>query len=575
MADPITVPRDAEFPRQFVPKEADCGVWETVEPLLKSLEERPIDSPEALERWLLDLGELRGCVSEEATRRSVAMTCDTTDEEAEKRHLYIIETLRPKAKPHWHRLSKKYLADPHRSALDKKRHFVYDRSVENDVDLFREENIPLQTEEAILEQQYQKICGAMTVRFRGEEMPLPKLRPFLEETDRAVREEVWRLEAERRMKDREALDDVFDKMIDLRAQIARNAGLEDFMAYAFRARERFDYTPRHCRDFHQAVEETIVPALRAMQEERREALGVETLRPWDMSVDVKGRPPLRPFKGGEALIQGCRTVFDSIDPVLGEQFGGIAEKGLLDLDSRAGKAPGGYQATLAEARLPFIFMNAAGTDGDVNTLLHEGGHAFHSLAARHEPLLAYRHAPLEFCEVASMGMELLAEGKLRPFYSADEEARSRRRHLEGIVRLLPWVAQIDAFQHWIYTHPEHSIDERAEAWLELEARFGGIVDWEGWEEWRHSYWHRQLHLFECPFYYIEYGIAQLGALQVWSNFSDRGAGALDDLRAAFALGGSRPLPELFERAAIRFDFSSETVGPLIAKVMETLKGLPV
>ncbi|MCX7017341.1 MAG: M3 family oligoendopeptidase [Candidatus Sumerlaeota bacterium] len=574
-ADPIAVKRGEEFPRRFVPADADCGQWETIEPLLKALLDRAIDSSAALERWLLDQSELKACVAEETSRRYIAMTCATDDEGREKRYLYIVETLQPNAKPYWHRLREKYLACPHRTALDRTRYFVYDRATETESRLYREENILLQTEDDKLAQQYQKICGAMTVQFQGKELTLPQLRPFLEETDRAARETVWRLEAERRLRDRDALDGLYRRMIDLRARIAAHAGFPNFLDYAFPAMERFDYTVEHCRQFHAAIEEAVAPAARAMQEERRKALGLTTLRPWDLVVDVLGRPPLRPFQGGEALWRACLQVFQSINPALGEQFASIAGRGLLDLDSRKGKAPGGYQDTLQETRLPFIFMNAAGTDDDVYTLLHEGGHAFHALAARGEPLIEYRHSPTEFAEVASMGTELLAVGRLRPFYSEADEGRSLRRHLEGILRLLPWVAQIDAFQHWIYTRPDHTTDERRAAWLELDRRFGGVLDWSGWEPWRESLWQRQLHLFECPLYYIEYGIAQLGALQVWNNYAERGAEAVDRLRRAFALGGSRPLPELFEAAGARFDFSAATLQPLVGRLMDTLRRLPV
>ena len=339
------------------------------------------------------------------------------------------------------------------------------------------------------------------------------------------------------------------------------------MEYSFRNRERFDYGIAESVRFHEAVERVVVPLARRIHEEHRAAMGVETLRPWDLSVDPLGRPPLQPFRDVEQLAAGTETVFHDVDAELGDQFAFLRAEHLLDLANRKGKAPGGYQTTLEDKRLPFIFMNAVGLDSDVRTLLHEGGHAFHTLACRGEPLAAYRESPLEFCEVASMSMELLGARRLGPFYDGPDADRSCRKLLEGIVLILPWIATVDAFQHWIYNHPDHTRDERKAAWKSLLDRFGGLVDWSGYEEARDHSWHRQLHIFLYPFYYIEYGIAQLGALQIWQRSLTDRAVAVADYKKALALGGSRPLPQLFEAAGIRFDFGDD----LIASLMETIR----
>jgi oligoendopeptidase F len=439
--------------------------------------------------------------------------------------------------------------------------------------LFREANIPRETQLSELEQQYQKIVGAMTVTFRGEERTLPQMAPFLEETDRSVRKEAWELCAERRLQDRESLDGLFDQMKKLRIEIAHEAGFTDFVEFAFRNRERFDYGAADTIRFHEAVEHVVVPLARQIQKEQQVSLGIEALRPWDLSVDRLGRPPLEPFKDVKKLASGTETIFRDVDPELGEQFAFLRRRELLDLANRKGKAPGGYQTTLEDARLPFIFMNAVGLDSDLRTLLHEGGHAFHTLASRGEPLAAYRESPLEFCEVASMSMELLGARRLEAFYEPAERDRSNRKLLEGIVLILPWIATIDAFQHWIYRNPDHTRSERKAAWRDLLERFGGDVDWSGYEETRDHSWHRQLHIFLYPFYYIEYGIAQLGALQIWQrSLSDR-AGAVADYKKALALGGSRPLPELFAAAGIRFDFSEQIIGPLMETIRKELDKL--
>ena len=353
-----------------------------------------------------------------------------------------------------------------------------------------------------------------------------------------------------------------------------NADCADYREYIFKSYRRFDYTPEDCEAFHAAVENHVMPLANAMAEERRKALDLDVLRPWDYGVDPLGREPLRPFESADELGAGCRRIFARLDPELESQFAGMLDGGELDLDSRKGKAPGGYQSSLDEQRRPFIFMNAAGLHRDVETLLHEAGHAFHAIAARHDPLVEYRHAPIEFAEVASMTMELFGDDYLDEFYSADDAARAKRKHLEGVIGLLPWIARVDAFQHWIYTHPGHSRDERTAAWLELGQRFETPTDWTGYEAQRESSWQRQLHVFCYPFYYIEYGIAQLGALQIWDTYKQDPQLALGNYRSALALGGSKPLPQLFEAAGARLAFDADTITPLMDRVGEELAGLP-
>ena len=555
------------YPHHWLPEGLELKNWEQIEPWYHRLMEQPIDSAVDLERWILSAGELNAAVGQEGVERYIAMTCQTDDPEREAAYLSFVRDIEPKLKPIHNAIRTRYLDSVHRLELPRDRYFVFDRALENRRNLFREANIPRETQLAELEQQYQKIMGAMTVSYRGQERTLAQMAPFLEETDRAVRQEAWVLAATRRLQDRETLDALFDEMKQLRIQVATEAGYPNFVEYSFRNRERFDYGIAESVRFHEAVERVVVPLARRIHEAHRVAMGVESLRPWDLSVDPLGRPPLQPFKDVEQLAAGTETVFHEVDAELGNQFAFLREKHLLDLANRKGKAPGGYQTTLEDQRLPFIFMNAVGLDSDVRTLLHEGGHAFHTLACRGEPLSAYRESPLEFCEVASMSMELLGARRLNPFYDGPDADRSCRKLLEGIVLILPWIATVDAFQHWIYNHPNHTRDERKAAWKSLLDRFGGLVDWSGFEDARDHSWHRQLHIFLYPFYYIEYGIAQLGALQIWQRSLTDRAGAVADYKKALALGGSRPLPQLFEAAGIRFDFGDD----LIASLMETIR----
>ncbi len=569
----MTAPLEKSYPRRFVPAGADMGDWSQIEPLFDALDGRDVDTLERLEAWLLDMSELSACISEESTRRNVDMTRQTDDPAREKAYLFYIEEISPRCKPRWQRLREKYVASPARAKLPMPRYFVYDRATVAAVELFRDENIPLQTEDDKLDQQYQKVCAAMTVTYDGREQTMQQMARYWQEPDRKVRQETWELTAGRRLADREVLDDIFDKMVGLRARIAANAGCADFRDYQFKVYERFDYGPTECFAFHDAIEELVVPVHRRLQEHRRRQLGVDTLRPWDLSVDPRNRPPLRPFETVAELSARSSTIFHRIDPELGRQFDGMVAAEWLDLDSRKGKSPGGYQATYDESRHPFIFMNAVGLHSDVETLLHEGGHAFHSIACRDEPLIGYRHCGMEMAEVASMSMELFAYDCLDEFYGGDDLVRARREQIEGMVSIFPWIATIDAFQHWIYTHPRHTRDQRVAEWLGLRGRFGGIDDWSGHEQVRETQWQRQLHLYGVPFYYIEYGIAQIGALQLWLNARRDRAGTLRKYREALALGGSRPLPELWDAAGIRFDFSAATLRPLIDALSAELEAL--
>ena len=555
-------------PRQFVPADFDGGDLAQVKTIYTTLEERPIASAGELEQFLLDRSELETVLAQHQSILYIEMTCQTDDPDKANRYKHYIETILPAVKPMADKLNRKYLEARKRFALDEKRYEVYDRDTKADVDLFREANVPLQTQEALLAQEYQTVCGSMMVEFQGQEYTPSQMRTFLLGSDRSVRQSSWRASADRQLQERDRFDGIFDKQLDLRRQIAAGAGFDSYIDYKFRAYHRFDYTVEACRQFQQTVEELAVPVLAGLHKQRQVQMNLAALRPWDLDADPPGRPPLKPFETIEDYISKTKEVFYKLDPDLGGQFQEMIDLGLLDLASRKGKAPGGYQETLWESRKPFIFGNAVGTNDDLRLLLHESGHSFHSFASADQPLLHYRSAPIEFCEVASMSMELLASPYLEVYYSPADAARCRREHLELIVRLLTWIATIDAFQHWVYEHPGHS---REQAWTELYSRFsGGVIDWSGLDAELAILWQRQLHLFIAPLYYIEYGIAQLGALGLWLQSREDPAGTLGRYRKALALGGSRPLPELFAAAGLEFDFSEKTIGPLIDAIQQEL-----
>jgi oligoendopeptidase F len=562
---------DQAFPLKWVPRDLDFDDWKQLEPLFDELEKNA--STKDLQAWLQDWSEFESAWNEESSRRYVAMTCDTENPEKEKKYLHLETVIGPLGKPRWQTLKKLYLDHPKRKSLPKPRYAVMDRFIANEFDLYREQNIALEAKDAELRQKYQKITGAMTVAYDGKEQTLQQVSRHLEENDRPRRQDVWERIVKRRLQDCAVLEDLYDEMLQLRHRIGRNAGFKDYRDYTFRAKGRFDYTPRHCHDFRKANEKSVVPALRRRHQRRKELLGVDVLRPWDLGVDPLGRPPLRPFQTMDELMDGCGRIFRKVHPDFGRMFDYIRSKGYLDLDSRKGKAPGGYQTVFEVERVPFIFSNSAGLHRDVETLLHEGGHSFHSLQCRHLDPRFNRDYPTEFAEVASMAMELLGQPYLEEFYTKKEADRARAGHLEDLLSTYAWVATIDAFQHWVYTHPGHPRADRKAAWLDLKRRLGGGEDWSGYEEAQAYNWHRQLHLFTVPFYYIEYGIAQTGALQVWRNAKKDRTKAIAKYRDGESLGWTRPLPDLFRAAGLKFDFSEKTIGPLIRAALADLEKL--
>ena len=562
-------------PRQFVPANINLGSWKELNPLFEKLEEQldTSSSAENLEQVILNWEELSAAIAEEGSKRYIAMTCQTEDKDAEKAYLEFVEKIEPEEKECNFLLSKKLTKHPQCKDLKNQRYEVFLRDTALQVELFRSENVTLETEASKLGQKYQKIIGGLTVHFQGKEQTLIQMSRHLEGTERNHRQEAWELVANRRLDESEKIDSHIDDLAKLRNQMSENAGFSNYRDYAHKRLGRFDYSPDDCISFQNAIEEEMVPLLRELQDERIQELNINELKPWDTATDPKGRPPLEPFEKVSDLIECSQSIFNQVDGNLSDWFQTMQDLDLLDLANRKGKAPGGYQCSLDESRLPFIFMNSVGVQRDVETLLHEAGHAFHSMASQNEPLHSYRHAPIEFCEVASMAMELLGSEFLEEFYNSEEARRARINHLEGIVFVFPWIATVDAFQHWLYLNPDHSIEDRDKAWSNLIDRFGGNVDWTHYELAKAKLWHKQLHIFLHPFYYVEYGIAQLGALQVWANYKNNRSKALNDYKAALALGGSKPLPELFKRCNIQFDLSRDTVAPMADLLRKELKAL--
>lgn len=562
-------------PRHFLPEDFTITDWAALQPYFDNLRTRQPERKEELLQWLRDVSELEAAISEDACWRQIKMTCDTENKELEAAFHFFVTEIQPHMQPYMDALNRKLAEHPLAQQIEQEdpAYATYLRTVRKNIDLFREENIPLQSDLSILQQQYGQVTGRMTVEHGGQEYTLQQAAKFLLSKDRMEREAVYRKIQERRLQDKEALDNLYDQLLAKRHQVAVNAGFDNYRDYKFKELGRFDYTPQDCYQFHEGVKQHVVPLINTIYEHKRQQLGLDTLRPWDLDAEPAGVEPLRPFTNGDDLLQKSIACLDRLNPFFADCFRTMQRMGHFDLESRKGKAPGGYNCPLAESGAPFIFMNAAGQMDDVTTMVHEGGHAVHSFLAHHLPLTAFKEYPMEIAEVASMAMELFTMDHWQVFFDSEAELRRARLHqLERAITIFPWIATIDKFQHWVYTHPGHSAAARREAWQAVLAEFAvPTLDVSGLQDYRMYGWQRQLHLFEVPFYYIEYGIAQLGAIGLWMQYKQQPEQAIQRYIAALSMGGTRTLPELYVAAGIRFDFSPAYIQRLTEFVAEEMK----
>ncbi|TLU97957.1 M3 family oligoendopeptidase [Dyadobacter luticola] len=575
MTDQNTVDIPTRKSRPFIGEEFELKRWEDVEPFFENLKTREINSEEDLRQWLSDRSEIESYLSENFAWRYIRQTCDTANQGLINALQFFITEIQPKLAEYGNALDKKVVENPFLDKLTEPGYAITLRGMKKAIEIFREENIPLITEMQTEERRYGAIAGAMTVTLDGEEMTLQKASDRLQSTDRTIREEAWRAIAGRRYEDHETLDELLNKLVTLRDQVGKNAGFDNYRDYMFAAMGRFDYTKQDCFNFHDSVKKAVVPLLNDMATARKEALHVDELRPWDAKVDPKGLPPLKPFQTGEELLDKTIRCFSRLDPFLGDCLRIMKTMKHLDLESRKGKAPGGYNYPLDEIGVPFIFMNATSNLRDLVTLLHEGGHAVHSLVTRDLTLNSFKHTPAEVAELASMSMELITMDFWDEFFENETDLkRAKIQHLESIIETLPWVATIDKFQHWMYENPDHTPEQRTEAWTGIyEAFADSITDWSELEKFKQYIWQRQLHIYEVPFYYIEYGIAQLGAIGVWKNYRENPAQGLQGYLDALKLGYTATIGEIYQAANISFDFSEQNITELMQFVRNELAEL--
>lgn len=559
--------------RTFLPENFEVRNWEEIKPFYDELINREIPDKEALKEWFKDRSELESVLSEDLGWRYIHMTRDTTDEDLRKKFNFFIEEIEPKIAPLSHKLNEKAINSPYLEEIKDPAYKVMIRSLKKAYEIFREENIPLHTQVQKKSQQYGQLSGSMTVRVDGEEITLQQAGVFLQSTDRSKREEVFKKINERRDQDKDKLDQLFTDLVRLRDRIGRNADFKNYRDYKFAELGRFDYKPEDCFDFHESVKSEMVPVLNELAERRKDALNLDTLRPWDKAVDVTGKEPLLPFNSSADLIDKTIQCFERLDPFLGQCLAIMKKMGHLDLESRKGKAPGGYNYPLAEIGVPFIFMNATSTLRDMITILHEGGHAVHSFLTRDLELNQFKNTPSEVAELASMSMELLTMDHWDIYFEEPEDLnRAKREHLEQIIQTLPWIATIDKFQHWIYENPDHSEKDRILQWNKIFDEFtDNVTDWSEFQNYKDYIWQKQLHLYEVPFYYIEYGMAQLGAVAIWKNFREDPQRGLRGYMNALKLGYTRTIPEVYAASGIKFDFSKDYINDLTQFIRSELE----
>jgi len=557
--------------QSFLPPSLIIQKPEDILPFYQQLLNRTIQSASEFQEFLLDVSDLESAVSEDMAWRYIRMTCDTANKDHEQAYLTFVQEIQPQLAPLEDSLNQQIINCPFVSELENENDAfkIYFRNLRGAVELFREENIALQTEVQTLAQEYSAIQGSMQIDWNGKQITLQQASNLLLETDREIRKQVWEKITAARLSRASELEELFSKQVKLRHQIAVNAGFTNYRDYTFKSLDRYDYSVEHCKQFHNSVEQVVVPMLRKITQRRKEAMQLEALMPWDMAVDPLGRKPLKPFTDGTELLQKGLDCLREIRPYFAQCLETMKNNGLLDLESRLGKAPGGYNYPLAKTNMPFIFMNASGNLRDVETLVHEAGHAIHSFRMAPLALNAFKNTPSEVAELASMSMELLSmDGWHHYFQDEHDLKRAKEDQLEGIIGTLPWIAQVDAFQHWIYENPNHSIDDRQQEWMNLNRKFGtGMVDYSKFPGVLESSWHKQLHVFELPFYYIEYGIAQLGSIGIWKNYLENRELALDQYEAFLKLGYQVSIPEIYNTGGVDFNFTQDYIESLMGAVL--------
>ncbi|AWN22364.1 oligoendopeptidase F [Deinococcus irradiatisoli] len=547
--------------------------WAHYAPRFETLSQAEL-TPAGVPSWLMDWSAVSQELSQVEAVLSLRADLNTADAQAQSELADFRAEVSPHARRAEQALRRKLLSLPdYTPAPD---FALAYRRMRDEAAFYCEANAELLVKHAAQMQRHAAITGAQLVTFEGASLTVPEAESLLGSADRVRREQVWQAMAAAQGEVRPALNALMLELIATRRQLALNAGLDEYRTYIWKQLDRVDYTPQDCLDFHAAVLSEVVPLAGELMRGKARQLGLGSLRPWDYSrrtsLDAQGRPPLRPFQTAGELEGIAQRVFDALDPELGAQFG-VMRAGLLDLASRPNKMSHAYCQSLQVLGTPFIVMNVVGTSSDLSVLLHEMGHAFHFFAsARAQPLIWNRWSPIEFVEVPSMAMEYLALPYLGAAYLPTELERVRREQLEGSILFLPWAAQMDAFQHWLYTEtgPDVAVADLDAKWLELDRAFHPWLDWSGLDEGVRAGGWQYYHIFHTPFYYLEYAMCSLGALDVWRQAQDDLPATLARYKAALSLGNTVSVPELYRAVGSEFRFDGERLRRMVAFVTAQL-----
>lgn len=561
--------------RCFVKNNLIIKNWDSLKPYFTDLLNRRINSLKDLKKWLKDNSELEAIIEEDLAWRYIKMTIDTKNESLNKKFNFFVTEIEPKIAPFSDKINRKLNSLELKKELDSNKAYnILFRKIRESLELYREENIEIISKVSSESQKYGALCANQEIEHKGNNLTLQQASLFLKEPDEKLRKIIFNKISERRREDFFVFDNLFDSLRKKRHKIAVNAGFKNFRDYKMKSLGRFDYTVDDCYNFHKSIKKVIVPIVKKIQKNKLSILGKDKFMPWDTDVDPEGKSPLKPFKTGEELIQKSIKMFNDIDPFFGECLKTMKEINHLDLESKNGKSPGGYNYPLYETGIPFIFMNAVGSHRDLVTMIHEGGHAIHSFLSKDLELTEFKNLPSEVAELASMSMELISMKKWNQFYNIDDCKRAKKEQLETILKILPWIAQIDEFQHWVYVNHNHTSKERKNKWLSLCDEYGtGLIDWSKNQDILATSWQRQLHIFEVPFYYIEYGIAQLGAVSIWKNFIENNEKAIEQYKNALRLGYTKSIPEIYKEANVKFDFTINHITELSCFLEKELEKL--
>lgn len=561
--------------KRRLPSNFRLDSWIKLEPYYRELANRRIRSLIELEEWILDRSQVDAVVFEEFGWRYIRMTVDMSNESAIKKYNEFVKDIRSKVMTCEQKLDEKLLNNPFIHQLSRKRFSVYVRGIQKKSLLFQEDNLVLLSQESLLARKYGELLANISVEIEGRQLTIQQTNALLESPDRELRARAYQATIKTMQQQKMVFDTLFDQLLEVRNAIADNANHPNYVSYIFEQLGRFDYTPLDCHIFHKSVEQKVLPILDEINQRRKDRLGIDQLRPWDLQAESSTGQAVVLTTNVDDLIETAQKVLQAVHPFFADCLATMQAVQHLDLEIRPSKRPGGYNMPLGVTGIPFIFMNVAGSKTDVRTLMHETGHAVHSFLMKDLELSTAQRPPAEIAELAAMTMELLTLDHWGHFFEAQETfSQVKIWMLENILQLLPWIATIDKFQHWLYANPQHTTAERKAAWLEIYYSLSpSTIHNQDLQDLYAYYWHRQLHLFEAPFYYIEYGIAQLGAIAIWKNYKENGEQAISQFMEALKLGYTQTIPEVYQTAGIAFDFSESYIQELVNFVYEQLQEL--